>query len=260
MSNAIVVTKAIVTPMQRLVVEFDPVEVGEQPDHYEVTAACGEHTVEARVAAAARIARLPQVFRPATYRVEVSAAYAAPEDGVAQDPITGWAVDVDVQVRTGMANVIRQAVWDIVFDAGLALDSRPLTVIGDAYFRPLVMRRSETMAMRMPAAEIAMPTLQSSQAESSNRYAETWRVPMRLHEAGHPEDADSVQRLWYLWELVQGAVDTTENLNLGSWGVLSQAWSWSVEGQPVKGRDRMTGLEAALTVHVQRLIGRPAMG
>lgn len=244
---ALGIVKVIITPMQRMIVEISPADI--EPNYYRATLEAEGEDAFSESFDGVRW-RSPGLKAPKTYTLTVTAVYDDPEDNA---DVTQ---DVTIQRHFSMATMLRQAVWDILFDGQIeTVDGRQLYSLHDKYFRPVVLRAGETLASTLPAVEVGMPVLRQTAFQSDVRRREEWRIPVRLLDGMNPDNSDEYAGMWRLAEQVQAAVDQTANLNLGGRGVHDKAWSWRVMEDADTSRDRMGGLKLWLTVLVERPIG-----
>lgn len=242
------VTKTIVTPMQRIVCAFTAADA--EPLDY-VASLTGRTTgqIVSDVSHGLKFRSSP-LYRPEIYDIILTAEYA---DGDDNQSVQVLGVSTDVPVA--MPVILRQAIWDICYDAELELGARPVYMIHDGFYRPTTVRRSEVADMPFPAIEVGMPLLRTTAFGSPVRKREEWRIPVRLLDSISKDNPNELGDVWLLAELLQAAVDQTENLNLGNRGVLDKAWSWRIMEEPDQERDRMSGLKCWLTVYVERPVG-----
>lgn len=236
------------TPMQRLVVEWEPVVPA--PVSYTVTATNAGHTVTETVAGDVTVARLAeQLPLLRTYTVTVS-------DGTT----TGPAAFQEIEVKCGVANLLRQAVFDAIYDAGI-IDrlGRSLVVYENGLFRPDDVLDGEVVDTSLPAFEVQMPVMSGTPVvESGIRRTETWEVPFRIWDEGTDNNPESIEDAYHILELVQVAIEATEDLNLSARGVMWRGWDFTAPEQ-IEGRDRISGLSCSIIVPVQRLRAAPSV-
>lgn len=243
------IDKIVATAMQRIVVRIVPATP--TPLRYEIRMV-GESTedeIEDSFEGSLYISR--GLYAPEAYSLEITAVYADPDD----NQVLTVSGPVTVNPQESMATVLRQSLWDILFDSALVVDGRAVSLLHDGLLRPMIVRRSEVVDVQTPFIEVGMPLLRTTQFQSNTRKTEEWRLQLRLLDDLHKENPDELTRMWHLAEMVQAAVDGTENLNLAGRGVLDKAWSWRVMEDPDPQRDRLSGLRMWLTVFVNRPIG-----
>lgn len=237
----------IITPMQRLVLGISPATP--EPLLYSVTlTGRGGQEVEGLVHGL--VYRSEPLYRPELYDIRLTAEYEDPDDNITTS-ILGLSTDVPA----AMGLMLRQAIWDICFEAGLQLGDRPVFMIHDGWMRPTTIRQGDVPDMPLPAIEIGMPILRATAFQSQVRKREEWRVPLRILDDIHKENPNELGGVWLLAEMVQAAVDLTPNINLGGRGVLDKAWAWRIMEDADQERDRMSGLRVWLTVFVERCVG-----
>jgi len=235
------ITRVIVTPMQRVVVEWEPAAV--LPLGYTISAVHGLSRTGMVAMPGEHLARFCQLGQGFEYDLQVAAHYADEDDTV-----TGAVTKVTIDPQASFAAVLRQAVWDIIYGSTV-----PVHMLHDGVFRPDVYRRAEVLGIAPPLCEVGMPTLRSSAWASGIREEEQWQIPIRILCDGQSNNADALDTPWILWQQIKRAINATECLNISVFGVLDKAWSWSVQADAVRGRNRLTGLLAELTVSVQTL-------
>lgn len=248
------IKRVIVTPMQRLSVVWQASNPA--PDSYTVT--CENTGVRAHVDTVTvpgdqTQARTSQLYRPGTYSVTVTANRSGFSETGAQEM-------VDIVVESGMGGLLRQAVFDVLFDAGLTLDGRPVTLFHDGDFQPAAFDRTTSNAL--PIIEIGEAEQVYSVRVSTMTDRDDWVIPIRLfvpHGEKKGDSGNHWERLDFLREQVRREIDGTPNLNVSLWGVMDRAWKW---GRPRRLTDkkRLAGLEVPLTVTVQQLRERVTMG
>lgn len=253
------VKKLILTPAGRVVVSFEgPPANAIAPLSYlvKMVSSSPAHTSQVTVAGNVTIARLPQVYRLSTYVLTITAQYTDPGD---DQTMTAEPLLIDVQC--GYAQLLRQRIWDIIFEANLEHLGRPLKCIHDGYYRPEEFQAAQGgFSGKMPALEVCDPDLEEADFANETRVVEKWCVPIKIWESGNPEDSNQVTTaLWLLFERVRKAVDGTDQLGLGNFGVHGRTWTWKKKKGRIEGRDRITGFELELVVPVQRRASTVAM-
>lgn len=242
------ITRITVTPMQRLIVEWEP--VSPEPANYTITATNAGHTVNWTVSGSVNVARIPDQFpRLRTYTVTVT-------DGTD----TGAASYIPIEVKSGSGILLRQALFDALHDANITdAIGRPVAVLHNGLYSPDDVKDGETLDVLLPAIEVLMPTMSGApEIQSYNRSVETWEVPFRIWDEGEGSDPESIAPLYHLFELVQAAIENTGDLKLSGRGVMWRGWDFS-EPVVMEDRDRLSGLEASITIPIQRVRAQAVM-
>lgn len=245
---ALDIVRVELTPMQRLVVEWEPAVPA--PEVYTVTASNAGHVVTETVPGDVTIARLSeQVPLLRTYTITVS-------DGTT----TGPAAYKEIEVQSGVGNLLRQAVFDAVYDAGIVdRFGRELQMYHNGLYRPDDVEDGEVVDAGYPAFEVQMPVMSGTPViESGIRRTETWEVPFRIWDEGTDNDPESVEEVYHILELVQVAIEATGDLKLSSRGVFWRGWDFTAP-EKIEGRDRISGLGASIVVPVQRIRDVPSV-
>ena len=236
----IAITTQIVTPMMRLVLEWDPVDGADR------------YVVKLRLASAETA--VSESFETTKVRLEAPMMNASwyhyqvlAKDGDNVTIDSSVVTNVWTSAQYGTAVLLRQAVHDAVIDAGLS-------AIDDGFFQPRAWGKTTAPGAQLPAIEVLMPGLLSSGPFENNTKLHTWNVPINIIVSHDRGDPDRQRGAWLLFELVQDAIDDS-GLKLTACGVLDEDWTWSASLVERSGRGKATKIEAALAVPVRKFKG-----
>lgn len=235
----ITITNKIITPMLRLVVEWEPVT---SATTYRVKVRESDAVSVVTENTTTNPHRFGTALRNATWHFVQVLAYNGPTLLDSSTVETFWTA-----AQGGTAPLLRQAVYDALFEADL-------DVVDDNYFRPRAWGRIAAPNAVLPVTEIGMPSLNGTDSFSSEAKLYNWQVPINTIISHDLQDPDRDSSAWLLWEMVQGAVDQSDGLHLTNMGVLPEQWSWSAS-LATKSRSKTTMIEATLTVPVRTPTG-----
>lgn len=244
MPTAPVISSLTITPTLWLVASFS---TPTGATSYTVTATSAGHTLTStgHTASPARCGALAL----AAYSVTVTANYAGPTSA------TSAPVSVTASLTHSRAAIVRQAVWDILKAAALALDSRTLSLVSDSLFRPALLIRGEAAGLTFPAVEVGLCMRTAEQRLSTTRRREVYSVPIRIFQPSERSDGRTAERLEYALDAARVAIDATPNIGLADLSVLQGSWTWQTPQRGEIRRDRLETLSAALDVPVLSTIG-----
>lgn len=241
------ITSTLVTPALGLIVDFESAQTA--PESYEVTATDGVDPVS--VSTSETKARIVGLKYDRDYTITVTAHYPDP-----LDDFTGSPTVVETTLNASIGEVLRQRVFDIIYDSNLTLDGRSLTLQSDGNYRPRLVRK-EALAHRFPVCEVGHFQHRGSVPFDSISTVDTWACTIRLLDAVQDED-QAYARLSYLAERVRNQIDQIEYLNLSRLGIRWRG-DWQIDQELTRFRDNLSGLRLIFTITQRRITGRDTL-
>jgi hypothetical protein len=236
----ITITKQQITPMLRMILEWDAV-----PGAVDYVVKIQEAGTLDLVQEATTLVKYrvdERLKNAAWYHLRIVARDAG-ELVIDTTPV----INLWTNVQGGTAPLLRQAIYDAIENAGM-------TMVDDGYYMPRSWGKTTAPSITLPAIEIGMPSLASTQPYAGETKLHTWQVPIMVRVGDDKGDPDNQAGAWLLFEMVQGAIDG-DGILLNNVGVMDEEWSWSANLATGRGRSKTTVVEAVLSIPVHKVTG-----